>query len=293
MSLGLASAERSESLPCWVRPGLAGLALASSVLALVPPLSLEAHRYEFAEALQYSMFALVAPALLTLGAPWRYLAGLGHFGRARAKRSARSDESGDRFLAHLAAMRTQHSEFFRVAAVVLVAILTMVGWRTPLAVGLLERHAWITVLEAASLLLVGVGLWLECVSSPPFFPRCPRPMSIAICAGSMWTIWVLGYLIGFSNTSWYPSFHHLPGRGLSLGVDQQLTTGVLWFFAACVFVPVIFWNLVAWLRGEENPDEELRVLVRQEHRRGPASSRQASDRRTGLHHTASRQDRSG
>ena len=59
----------------------------------------------------------------------------------------------------------------------------------------------------------------------------------------------------------------MAGSGLSLAADQQVTTGVLWAIAACAFIPVIFWNLVVWLRSEEDPDQELHRLAKQERRR--------------------------
>ena len=54
----------------------------------------------------------------------------------------------------------------------------------------------------------------------------------------------------------------MAGRGLSVAADQALTTGVLWFTSLCVFMPVIFTNLVLWLRSDEDPDDALYRLVR-------------------------------
>ncbi|MGI9008621.1 MAG: hypothetical protein ACR2FU_20945, partial [Streptosporangiaceae bacterium] len=50
------------------------LALAGAVLAvavLVPPAGTAATRFVFAQALQFAVLAVVAPALIVLGAPWR------------------------------------------------------------------------------------------------------------------------------------------------------------------------------------------------------------------------------
>jgi hypothetical protein len=93
----------------------------------------------------------------------------------------------------------------------------------------------------------------------------------------MWTIWVLAYLVGLSHGSWYPAYVHHPGRGFSLSADQQLTTGTMWFVSGCAFIPVVFWNLIRWLQSEEDPDEELHRLVRQERTRcRPLDSGQAT-----------------
>jgi hypothetical protein len=42
----------------------------------------------------------------------------------------------------------------------------------------------------------------------------------------------------------------------------------MWFISGCAFIPVVFWNLIQWLQSEEDPDEELHLLLRQERIRG-------------------------
>ena len=137
-----------------------------------------------------------------------------------------------------------------------------------LAVDALARHRWLVLVEAATLVAVGVGLWLELVESPPLVPRLPRPGRVALAAVSMWTVWILAYLVGLSHASWYPAYPHHAGTGFSLSADQQLTTGMMWFVSACAFIPVVYWNLIRWLQSEEDPDDELHHLMRQERIRG-------------------------
>ncbi len=50
-----------------------GVAIVLLILCLVPPLATQARRYEFAEAIQYSILGVVIPALVAVGAPWRRL----------------------------------------------------------------------------------------------------------------------------------------------------------------------------------------------------------------------------
>ncbi len=69
-------------------------------------------------------------------------------------------------------------------------------WRTPVGVNALARHPWLVVVEAVTLVPLGMGLWLELVESPPLTPRLSRPHRVALAAVSMWTIWVLAYLVG-------------------------------------------------------------------------------------------------
>ena len=82
-------------------------------------------------------------------------------------------------------------------------------------------------------------------------------------------------MVAMSNGDWYRAYVHGAGRGLSLVADQQITAGVMWAVASACFVPVIFFNLFHWLHGEEDADEALRRLVRDERRRGSPRRRPA------------------
>ena len=144
----------------------------------------------------------------------------------------------------------------------------VIAWRVPGSVDAIATHPALALLEAVTLVPVGVGFWLELIGSPPLEPRASRPQRMALAAVAMWVVWLLAYLIGFSRGAWFPAYHHVAGRGLSLSGDQQVTAAVLWFVSLCCFVPVIFANLVRWLRSEENPDEELRHILREKRRRG-------------------------
>lgn len=237
------------------------------VACLVPPLSGWARHYEFAEALVFALLAVTVPALLVAGAPWRRL-GL-------AARVVPSDEDmmtttvGNlRPVDRLALGRRRHLEFIRTVGFAVLYVGAAVLWRIPLTVDSLRRHPWLAPIEALVLVAAGVGLWCEVIESPPLAPRLSRPHRIALAAISMWTIWVLAYLVGLSHGSWYPAYPHHAGQGLSVSADQQLTTGLLWFISGCAFIPVVFWNLIRWLQAEENPDGELRRLAREDRIRG-------------------------
>jgi cytochrome c oxidase assembly factor CtaG len=217
-------------------------------LVVAPPLATIARRYDWAEALQFMVLALVAPGLFVLGAIWPWI-GLG------------------RPMAGLAEHRRRHPEWLRSALLVAPALACFVVWRTPAAVNNVHAGGWFLAAEAASLIVAGTVLWLECVPSPPLEPRGTGPVRIGICAVSMWTIWLLAYVVAMSTGDWYRAYRHPAGHGLSRALDQQVTAGVMWFLAAACFLPVIFWTLMRWLRGEEDADHEMYRLVREERRR--------------------------
>jgi cytochrome c oxidase assembly factor CtaG len=240
------------------------------VACLVPPWSSYARRYEFVEAIQFSVLAVAVPVLAVAGAPWRRL------GLAARPRPDDDEADGEgevevhsrRLMDVVARGRRRHPEALRSAVFGSLFLVGVTAWRIPPAVNALVRHPWLVGVEAVSLLVVGIGLWLELVESPPVSPRLSPPIRAALAAVSMWAVWVLAYLVGLSHASWYQAYSHQAGRGLSLSADQQLTTGMLWFAFACAFVPVIFWNLIRWLQSEEEPDVEMHRLVRLERSRG-------------------------
>lgn len=261
------------------------LALVLVAVCLLPPVATEARRYEFAEAIQYAVLGVVIPALVVIGAPWRRL------GLASAPDSTVEADGGPtrttapatppappsatatatmrpRPVDRLARGRRRHPEALRSACFFALYLAGAILWRIPASVDALTRHPWLVVVEAVTLVAVGCGLWLELVESPPLVPRLSRPHRVALAAGSMWAVWILAYLVGLSHASWYHAFSHHPGAGLSLSADQQLSTGIMWFISGCAFVPVVFWNLIQWLQSEEDPDEELHHLLRQERIRG-------------------------
>ncbi len=214
-----------------------------AVVFAIPPLSGLARRYELVEALQFSVYAMVVPALVVLAAPWGWSAP--ERGRARAL--------ADR----LATARERHREPLRSALFLGLFIGVAILWRTPGAVDAIERHPSLLSAEAVSLLVVGAAFWLELVESGQLRPRSGPPLRGVLAAVAMWAVWTVSYLSGFSSTSWYAGFRHVIGHGLSAAADQQFSTGVLWLVAAVFFMPVVFWNLLAWLRSEESIDNGL------------------------------------
>jgi cytochrome c oxidase assembly factor CtaG len=249
--------------------GGARLALAASaavllIAALVPPLSSAARRVEALEALQFALLAMGVPALVALSAPWRLLG----LAAGRTDATDATDAEGTVVLERpqladrMAAGRRRHPELARSLAYLAVDTAVVVAWRIPAGVDALARHGWLSVVEAVTLVAVGVGLWLELIESPPFAPRLARPKRIALAAIAMWTIWVTAYLVGLSHASVYRAYAHVAGRDLSVSADQVITTGVLWFTSLCAFLPVIFSNFVIWLRSDEDPDDALYRLVR-------------------------------
>jgi len=251
-----------------LRSALAVLAVLLWIAFLVPPMSGWSGKYEFMESLQFGIFAFVVPALVVSGAQWRRLG-------VASLEAYVVDEDGavvsprvPRLVDRIAITRSKSSHQRRAVLVaVFYGALTIV-WRMAPVVDSIVRHRWLVIVEALSLLLVGVPMFSNLIESPPMKPGTMRPYRIGISAGVMWVAWVISYLDGMSHTSWYHAFHHVAGRGVSLAADQQISAATMWFVSGAVFIPIIFWNLIHWLQSDEDPNEELQKLVRVERTRG-------------------------
>ena len=234
------------------RPWLAAAGAALIVAALgVTGL---ARRYVVAESAQFVVFAMAAPALIVLGAPWRLL-------RLSDAAGPEPGQPGTAPLDRMAAARRQQTSFLRAAGFLVVFIAACIAWRLPPVVDALARHPALAAAELVMLLAAGIGLWLELVSSPPLSPRLPNPHRAAIAALAMWSTWAVAYALGFAGHAVFHGYDG-PGSALSAVADQQITVALVWAVSACCFVPVIFVALLSWLSASENTDEELQRLAR-------------------------------
>lgn len=237
-----ASANRARGKTAWslraARPWLAAVAFLLALAAVLPPAATYARQYAFAQALQFTVFAVLTPALLTLGTP---------------------PSSG--------ALRRLNGEPARgvlppgvAAAWRLVPFMALViVWRLPLALDALARYPVLPAAELVTLVAAGMGVWLAIAGLTPGGPL-PRPLRAAMAAVVMWTIWIIAYVTGMSSLALMP-------RGspaaliLSSAMDRQLATAVLWAVPAICLAPVVYYMLITWLGGRDSPDDRQRELT--------------------------------
>jgi cytochrome c oxidase assembly factor CtaG len=253
-SAAVTPGQQGEAAPRQVwgsRHWLAPAGVLVLAVTLVPPVATLARQYVFVESIQFTVFAMVAPALIVLGAPWRFL---------------RLSRAGAGPVDRLAASRGQQRSFLRAAAFLLVFIGACLVWRLPPVVDALASHPLLVAAELVTLLAAGIGLWLELVASPPLAPRLPNPQRAAIAALAMWSTWAVAYALGFASHAVFRGYD-AAGSGLSAVADQQITVGLVWAVSAFCFVPVVFVTMLAWLKDNEDPDEELQRLARDDRQR--------------------------
>jgi len=229
--------------PARGRPWLA-VAGAALVVAGLAVGGLAGH-YVIAESAQFVVFAMAAPALIVLGAPWRALRLSGPLGR-------------------LAAARRGEAPFLRAAIFLLGFIGVSIAWRLPPVMDALAREPVLVLPELVTLLAAGTGLWLELVPSPPLAPRLPKPHRAAIAALAMWSAWAVAYVLGMANHAVFHGYDPA-GGALSAVADQEITVALVWASSAACFVPVVFVTLLSWLSAGDSPDQEFQRLARDAH----------------------------
>ena len=225
----------------------AGLLLA--LLAVVSPLGYWSYRFIWARNLQDVILAIVAPALIVLGAPWRPLSrGLRLDGRLpRPGQPAAGDDGGD-------AARRNRPPGWRPRPVVVTVAFCAIWWAWHLPAlfdAALSRPA-VYPLEVVSYLTVGVLLWLQLVDSPPLRPQLSPLRRVGLLLGVAASGTVLGLIRVYSSGLAYPAYLGFRHHVLSVVSDQQVGGAVLWVIPLVPFSIVAVALAVGWLTEDES-----------------------------------------
>jgi cytochrome c oxidase assembly factor CtaG len=231
------------------RPWLAAAGLALIVACLVPPLDGLARRYLFVESIQFCVFALVAPALIALAAPWRLLPGEPGGPARPAPRRA------PLLAPRLAGTSRPWASFVVTLSYLIAWVVLCVFWRLPSVLDGLARHPALVLAEALTLGAAGLGLWLGLVPARAPAVRGPRPERALVAALAMWSLWAIAYVLGFAHDA---VVHAYDPAGSHLGpvADQEITAFLLWAAAGLAFTPVVFTVLMRWLKDGSEPAGE-------------------------------------
>jgi hypothetical protein len=220
------------------RPWLAVVAALLALSAVLPPGGTYARQYAFAQALQFSVFAVLAPGLLTLAMPGRYAASRRLSGEPARRAVPPARAAAWRLLPFMA----------------LVII-----WRLPAVLDALARYPVLAAAELITLAGAGLDVWLAIAGLTPARPL-PRPARAAMAAAAMWTVWIIAYVTGMSSQAL------IPRRGsaaeiLGSAMDRQLATAVLWAAPAICLAPVVYYLLITWLGERDTQDDRQPELT--------------------------------
>ncbi len=225
--------------------------LLAVLLALVSPLAYWSLTYIWVRSLQDLLLAVVAPALIALGAPGRALAsGLRRTPGGPARRDgARGGASGVRgWLAW-------------PVAVTLAFNVVWLGWHLPVLYDLAARNAAVRYLEFAAYLGAGILFWLQLIGSGASRPAAAPVRRLALLVGTVVADTILGMVLVFGSGLLYPAYRGSGHSLLSVVADQQVAGAVLWMGMLPPLIIATVALLLAWMEHEES-DELSRELDR-------------------------------
>ena len=254
MTTGAAS-ERPPGRARVLRPWCLVAALLGAVLALVPPLDTVARGSDYAAAVQFSLLAIVVPALTTLGSPWRI------FTLSAGASAVRRLGPVDR----LAEGRRRHHELTRSVAYIGCDLAVVIAWHAPPAVAFVASAWWPAFVEAGILLLFGMG------SGSSSSTRRLSPRARRTSGGQCWQPSPCGS--SGSSPTWsacrtIASTQLLPRRRrLECSRRPGDRLCALMVRRGDRLCPGDLLDAAMRIKTEEDPDTELIALLREERRR--------------------------
>jgi putative membrane protein len=226
----------------------AGLLLA--LLAVVSPMGYWSYRFIWARNLQDVTLAIVAPALIVLGAPWRPLSrGLRLDGRLHRwdERTAGDADDG-------AAARRNRSAGWRAWPIAVAVAFCAIwwAWHVPALFDAALHSSVVYALEVASYVAVGTLLWLQLVDSPPLRPQLSPLRRVGLLLGVAASGTMLGLIRVYSSGLAYPAYLGFRHHVLKVISDQQVGGAVLWVIPLVPFSIVAVALAVGWLSEDES-----------------------------------------
>jgi len=232
-------------------------ALVCLVLALLSPLATASHLLFSAHMVQHML-------LINLVAPLLVFADPGYGGLWAAPRSVRRGGArwwrGQRGLQALMRMVTSPLMVWMLFA------LSLWIWHVPRFYQAALTVTWIHQLEHFSFLAAAMLFWWRMLDVPGREPLSHRRthghprhgaygVGIAMAFTTMLHSGLLGALLTFSPTPWYPNYvTNTASLGIGALADQQLAGVIMWVPGGLVYLFVTLGLLAKWLRRLEQSD---------------------------------------
>jgi len=216
----------------------AGLLLA--LLAVVSPMGYWSYRFIWARNLQDVTLAIVAPALIVLGAPWRRL--------HRWDRRTAGDAGDD------AAARRNRPAGWRAWPIAVAVAFCAIwwAWHLPALFDAALHSSVVYALEVASYVAAGTLLWLQLADSPTLRPQLSPLRRVGLLLGVAASGTVLGLIRVYSSGLAYPAYLGFRHHVLDAISDQQVGGAVLWVIPLVPFSIVAVALAVGWLSEDES-----------------------------------------
>jgi putative membrane protein len=225
------------------------IGLLTALLALVSPMGYYAHQLIWVRNLQDVVLAVVAPALIVLGAPWLPLARgarLGRSGHHDDGSAAAGDGAGE--------ARTGTRPGWRAMPILVTALfcVTWWVWHLPGPFDAALRSPVIYAAEVITYLAVGIGFWLQLIGSRPLSPQMAPLNRVPLVVAAAASGTVLGLIRAYGPGVAYPAYLGLGHSVSSVVSSQQAGGAILWVFPLIPFSIVAVALAVRWLEDEES-----------------------------------------
>jgi putative membrane protein len=226
------------------------LGLLTALLALVSPMGYYAHQLIWVRNMQDVVLAVVAPALIVLGAPWLPLAR----GARPGRRGHHDDESAAAADGDGGTSRRSTRPGWRAMPILVTALfcVTWWVWHLPGPFDAALRSPVIYAAEVVTYLAVGIGFWLQLIGSRPLSPQMAPLNRVALVVAAAASGTVLGLIRAYGRGVAYPAYLGLGHSVSSVVSSQQAGGAILWVFPLIPFSIVAVALAVRWLEDEES-----------------------------------------
>jgi putative membrane protein len=215
--------------------------LLAVLLALASPIAYWAQRFIWVRSVQDVLLAILAPALIVLGAPWLALRRAVLYSRPEPDTAAVTSE--------------QALGWLRVPIAVTVAFnLAWCGWHLPVFYDAAHAHRLVFACEVITYLGCGVLFWRQLIGSRPHVPRLAPLRRVTLVAGTAAIGAAFAMVLVFGSTLLYPGYLGTRHHAASVVADQQVGGAVLWVIPLVPYFVVAVALLVRWLNDEESTD---------------------------------------
>ncbi len=219
-----------------------GGGLATLLVILSAPFDEMSDTLFSAHMLQHLLLILVAAPLCVAGAP--LLPMLMALPRARRQAIGRwwNRRPGVRNAVHFVT---------NPGLVFVVQMLALWFWHLPVPYQMALRNPVLHALEHLSFFGSALLFWWV-VATPIGRRRAKQGASILMVGGTLMQSGVLGALLMFAQSPWYPA--HAAGArawGTTLLEDQQLAGLIMWIPASIVYIAAAAWLFMQWMRDDE------------------------------------------
>jgi putative membrane protein len=218
--------------------------LLTVLAALVSPLAFWSRQLIWVRSVQDLLLAIVAPALIVLGAPWLPL----RRAIGRPLPGEPPEPAAPEGPVGLGRARWPRPPLLAAAAF----NLAWCGWHLAAPYDAALRHPAAYAAEVLCYLGLGIVFWRQLTGSWPYRPRLAPLRRVMLVTGTAIVGTVLAIVLVFSSSLFYSGYLGARHASFSVVADQQVGGAVLWVLMLVPYVVVAMALVTRWLKDEES-----------------------------------------